>query len=287
MEPQQQISERQISEEIDVVGLLAKGVMAIRNNFKTLLLAFLIGAAGGLIFYKVYPKRYSSRMVIQSDILTEAFVASIAKNLGQLLIEGNSREVSKKLGITPTEASNIFSIDIENINSKKEKPEELPNAFLVTVEVFDNAVLPKLQKSIISFLSNNEYVKVREKQHRDYYKGMIAKVDKEMNSLDSMKRTLFTHKAKSFDVLLMDPTNIYRMAVELSKEKIGYQNKLELVNSVQLVEGFTTYDKTFFPKLSFSLVGGTLLSTILVSIVLACKALLTMVDLSKKKIEQS
>ncbi|PGH41926.1 MAG: hypothetical protein CRN43_00320, partial [Candidatus Nephrothrix sp. EaCA] len=145
-----------------------------------------------------------------------------------MLNEKNTLEVSKKLGLTEKEASLIYSIDIASINEKKDKLEgkELANAFLVTAQVFDNTVLTKLQVGILSFLSSNEYVKIREKQHRDYFKGMIAKVDMELLSLDSMKQNLFSRKAKSFDVLLMDPTNIYRMAVELNKEKIGYQNGL-------------------------------------------------------------
>jgi len=275
-------------EETDIIELLAKGVLAIRNNFKPLLTAFLIGTALGVAFYLVVPKRYSSRMIIQSSILTEAYSASLTKDLGQLLNEKNTLEVSKKLGLTEKEASLIYSIDIASINEKKDKLEgkELANAFLVTAQVFDNTVLTKLQVGILSFLSSNEYVKIREKQHRDYFKGMIAKVDMELLSLDSMKQNLFSRKAKSFDVLLMDPTNIYRMAVELNKEKIGYQNGLELVNSVQLVEGFTAYNKASFPKLSFSLTGGALLGVIIISIVLGYKALLSVVEFSKRKLEQ-
>lgn len=286
---QQQTSERQASEEIDVVRLLARGVIAIRNNFKPLLLAFLVGTAAGTIFYMTYPKRYSSRMIIQSDILTEAYAASIINDLEQSLNERNSREISKKLGMTQDEASQVFSIDIESIKDTKvnEKKEELSNAFQVTVQVFDNAILPKLQAGIISFLSSYDYVKIRENQRRNYYKGMIAKVDKELCALDSMRQALFAHKDKSLGVMLIDPSNIYKMAVALNKEKIGYQNRLELVSSVQLVGGFTVYDTPSFPNMPLSLAGGASLGIIIVSIVLGYKALLVVVGLSQKKLEQS
>lgn len=286
---QQQTSERQASEEIDVVRLLARGVIAIRNNFKVLLLAFLVGTAAGTIFYMTYPKRYSSRMIIQSDILTEAYAASIINDLEQSLNERNSREISKKLGMTQDEASQVFSIDIESIKDTKvnEKKEELSNAFQVTVQISDNAILPKLQSGILSFLSSYDYVKIRENQRRNYYKGMIAKVDKELCALDSMRRALFAHKSKSFGVMLIDPSNIYKMAVALNKEKIGYQNRLELVSSVQLVGGFTVYDTPSFPNMPLSLAGGASLGIIIVSIVLGYKALLVVVGLSQKKLEQS
>src|SRR6218665_678558 len=264
-------------EETDIIELLAGGVSAISNNFKPLLLALLIGTAVGGIFYMVVPKRYSSRMIIQYSVLTEPYAMNIAKDLTQLINEGNSLEASKKLGVTKEEASLIYSIDIENIKDTEEKDKldekELANAFLVTVQVSDNVILPALQNGLLSLLSNSDYVKVREKLRRDYYIGMIAKVDRELNSLDSMKQSLFERKAKAFDVLLMDPTNIYKMAVELNKEKIGYQNGLALANSVHLVAGFTAYHNPSFPKLSFSLTGGALLGLFTVSIILVCQAL--------------
>jgi len=278
-------------EETDIIELLAGGVSAISNNFKPLLLALLIGTAVGGIFYMVVPKRYSSRMIIQYSVLTEPYAMNIAKDLTQLINEGNSLEASKKLGVTKEEASLIYSIDIENIKDTEEKDKldekELANAFLVTVQVSDNVILPALQNGLLSLLSNSDYVKVREKLRRDYYIGMIAKVDRELNSLDSMKQSLFERKAKAFDVLLMDPTNIYKMAVELNKEKIGYQNKLELANTVHLVTGFTVYNMPSFPNMSFSLAGGAFLGVIVISVILGGMALMGALDeFSRKKLEQ-
>jgi len=288
-------TERVSPNEIDAVALLAKCARAIRKNFKTLLLAFLTGAIIGTVFYMTAPKRYSSRMIIQSGVLAESYAARIAKDLTQLISEGNSLEASKKLGLTQAEASLIYSIDIENIKDTESKDKdkdkleekEFTNAFLVTAQVFDNAVLPQLQNGVLSLLSNNNYVKVREKLRRDYYIGMIAKVDRELNSLDSMKQSLFERKAKAFDVLLMDPTNIYKMAVELNKEKIGYQNKLELANTVHLVTGFTVYNMPSFPNMSFSLAGGAFLGVIVILVILGGMALMGALDeFSRKKLEQ-
>ncbi|PGH41928.1 MAG: hypothetical protein CRN43_00330, partial [Candidatus Nephrothrix sp. EaCA] len=87
-------------EETDIIELLARGVSAISNNFKPLLWALLIGTAVGGIFYMVVPKRYSSRMIIQYSVLTEPYAMNIAKDLTQLINEGNSLEASKKLGVT-------------------------------------------------------------------------------------------------------------------------------------------------------------------------------------------
>lgn len=275
------------SDEIDVLGLLAKCVVSIRNNFKVLLLAFLLGTLAGTVFYMTFPKRYSSRLIIQSDILTEAFASSLFDDLDNLLQESNSQEASKKLGLTKDEASKIFSIEIESIKKeRKEKSGELANAFTVKVQVFDNSILPKLQQGIISFLSNSEYVKIREEQRRSYYEGMIAKVDKELRSLDSMKQILFSRSTKTFGVMLIDPANIHRMALALNKEKFGFQNKLGLVNSVQVVNGFTAYANPSFPDLSYSLAGGASLGIIIITLIMGYKTLIRIVALSKEKVKK-
>ena len=287
------IIQKQTSEDIDVIALLAKCAMAVNESiikhYKMLLKGLLMGVAAGAVFYFVCPKRYSSRLIIQSGILTESYAANIAQNLKELLKEENYLEVARKLGMTKDEASRIFSIEIQTIEGKKGTPKdgELVNAFLVTVQIFNNAVLPKLQRGILSLLSNNEYVKIREQQRRRYCEGMIAEMDKELASINSMKQMLFARKSKSFDAFLMDPTSIYKVSVELSKEKIGYQNQLELADSVQLVEGFTTYKKPFSPRLIFSLLTGALFGLGAVLIIFACKALSALFEFSEKKLAQA
>jgi len=61
---------------------------------------------------------------------------------------------------------------------------------------------------------------------------------------------------RSAEMMLVDPTNIYSKIIELSKEQINYRNALELSDSIQLVEGFTVFEKPAQPKLSIMLLIG-------------------------------
>lgn len=122
-------------------------------------------------------------------------------------------------------------------------------------------MLPKLQNGIIDLLRNNEFVRIRVKQREFFYKTLLEKLDDEIRSLDSLKKRVFEGKpiyGKGPEMLLVDPTNIYSKIIELNRQRVEYVNALELSNSIQLVEGFTSFKKPKSPRGSVALLLGLL-----------------------------
>ncbi len=276
------------SDEIDLIELLAKVTLGIKNNFRSLVLAFVIGSLLGLAFYQFVPKVYESNMIIQSDILTESYGERIAESMDLLIREQNFEILGSRMGISLEKAASIKKIKIESVKQKQTNTTEKENnTFIITVRTTDNNLLPDLQNGLINYLRNNEFVKVRVRQRQDYYKAMIEKVGQEISSLDSLKKRLFTGKpiySNSAEMMLVDPTNIYSKIIELNKEQINYKNGLELVNSIQLVEGFTIYKKPVSPKLSISLTAGASIGVFFVLTLIAIKGLRKIVELSEEKL---
>lgn len=276
------------SDEIDLIELLAKVTLGIKNNFRSLVLAFVIGSLLGLAFYQFVPKVYESNMIIQSDILTESYGERIAESMDLLIREQNFEILGSRMGISLEKAASINKIKIESVKQKQTNTTEKENnTFFITVRTTDNTLLPDLQNGLINYLRNNEFVKVRVRQRQDYYKAMIEKVGQEISSLDSLKKRLFTGKpiySNSAEMMLVDPTNIYSKIIELNKEQINYKNGLELVNSIQLVEGFTIYKKPVSPKLSISLAAGASIGVFFVLTLIAIKGLRKIVELSEEKL---
>jgi uncharacterized protein involved in exopolysaccharide biosynthesis len=273
------------SDEIDLIELLAKVTLGIKNNFRSLVLAFVIGSLLGLAFYQFVPKVYESNMIIQSDILTESYGERIAESMDLLIREQNFEILGSRMGISLEKAASINKIKIESVKTNTTEKEN--NTFIITVRTTDNTLLPDLQNGLINYLRNNEFVKVRVRQRQDYYKAMIEKVGQEISSLDSLKKRLFTGKpiySNSAEMMLVDPTNIYSKIIELNKEQINYKNGLELVNSIQLVEGFTIYKKPVSPKLSISLAAGASIGVFFVLTLIAIKGLRKIVELSEEKL---
>lgn len=275
------------SDEIDLLELLAKIVITIKSNILSIIIAFVIGSILGLGYYHLVPKVYESKMILLSDILTSSYSERITESLDYLIKEENDEVLSTRLGISEREASSITKIEIESVKQETKEIESESSTFIITVRTEDKTILPNLQEGLINHLRNNEYVKVRVRQRQDFYKAMIEKVGIEINSLDSLKRRLFSGQpiySKSSEMMLVDPTNIYSKIIDLNKEQIGYKNSLELVNSIQLVEGFTVYNKPVSPKLSISLVAGASFGLFMVALLIGFKSLRKIVRLSEEKL---
>ncbi|MCX8491926.1 MAG: hypothetical protein ORN54_12760 [Cyclobacteriaceae bacterium] len=279
------------SDEIDLLELLAKVTLGIKNNIRSFVFAFVVGAGLGLAYYLYQPAVYEGKMIIQSDILTESHVERIAETMRLLIREENWEVLGSRMEISPEKAISLKKIEIEGVDDKPIITEEKDNnIFIITVQTKENSSLPELQTGIISYLKNNEFVKVRVKQKKEFYNAMIEKLGQEISSLDSLKGRLFSGKPiypKSAELLLFDPINIYSEIIKLNEDQINYRNRLELFNSIQLVEGFTVYDKPVSPKLSVNLIGGSSFGVFFVLMLIGFKALRKIVTLSEEKLAKN
>jgi accessory gene regulator protein AgrB len=279
------------SDEIDLLELLARIVISIKSNFKLIVAAFIIGSLLGLAYYQFVPKSYESRMLISSQILTESYSKTIAEDLNKLIKERNTESLASKLNLTPTEALALGKLEVKNAIDKADgRKEEEKNYLTITCQTNDNTVWPNLQKGLISFFESNDYVSKRVEQRKKYFSEVIEKIDKELIDLNELKSRIangqITQSSKD-NLILFDPTTVNTKILDLNKEKISLQNELEIVNSIQLVEGFTIFEKPVSPKLSISLSAGASLGLFFVALILGFKSLRKIVSLSEEKLAKS
>jgi hypothetical protein len=276
------------NDEIDLVELLAKLVQAIRKNILSFIIAFIVGTLLGLAYYQISPSIYEGKMILLSDILTESYSERITESLDILIKEQNTEAIANRLSISTEEAKKVAKIEIESLkDSKKADDKSESSIFIVTVRTKDQLLLPKLQEGIMNHLQNNEFVKIRVNQRKTYLQTMITKVGEEISSLDSLKRKLFLGQpiySKSAEMMLIDPTSIYSKIIDLNKEQVNLKNALELVNSIQLVEGFTIYKKPVSPKLGVSLIAGSSLGLFFVVLLIVVKALRGIIRITEEKL---
>ncbi len=279
------------SDEIDLLELLARIVISIKSNFKLIVGAFLVGSLLGLAYYQFVPKSYESRMLISSEILTESYSKTIAEDLNKLIRERNAESLSSKLKITPKEALALGKLEVKNAIEKSDgRKEEEKNYLTISCQTSDNSIWPSLQNGLINFLENNDYVKVRVEQKKKYFTQVIEKIDKELVDLNDLKSRIangqVTQSSKD-NLILFDPTTVNTKILDLSKEKINLQNQLEIVNSIQVVEGFTVFEKPVSPKLSISLSAGASFGLFIVALIIGFKSLRKIVSLSEEKLAKS
>jgi hypothetical protein len=276
--------------EIDLIELFAKIIRAIRDNTVAFIVAFVLGTALGLAYYQYSPNVYESKMILLSDILTSSYSERLTETLNGLIREKNHKLLSDRLGLSLTDAASISKIEIESIRQEAKKDEKNESAtFIVTASVLNKDIFPKLQEGMINYLSNNEFVKIRVLQRQNYYRTMIEKVQNEISSLDSLKRRLFLGQpvySKTAEMLLVDPTSIYSKVIELNKELVTDKNALEIINSIQLVEGFTVLQKPASPRLSYSLAAGVSMGVFFVCIMIVFKSVRKLLRFSESQLEK-
>jgi hypothetical protein len=279
------------SDEIDLVELLAKTVISIKRNLKPILLGITAGIIGGLGYFLLAPKDYESQMLISSDILTESYSKILVSDLNKLIVEKNPAAISSKLQLSENQSSSLVEIEIKSSIEKSEFIKEQEKNYLTIIcQSEDNTLWPNLQKGLINFFESNDFVKTRVEHRRKYITQIVEKIDKELIDLNELKARItngqMTQSSKD-NLVLFDPTTVNSKILELNKEKINLQNSLETVNSIQLVEGFTVFEKPANPRLYISLATGAGLGLVIVTLLLAFKSLGKIVSLSEEKLANS
>ncbi len=250
------------TQEIDLLELSAKIGTAIKNNFLALITALIVGSGLGFAYFQFQSKVYESELIITSSILTESYSKSVFANLQKLIKENNIPTLSSLLHLSPNKASAINSIELKGTIEKGDGLQETDKTHInITVKSVDNTIWPSLQIGITTFIENNDFVKIRVAQQKKYFTSLISKLDHELNDLEILKSKIMDGKLSHSEdgMLILDPTTINYKIIDLNKEKLTSQNSLELVNSVQILQGFTTFEKSVSPKLSISVLVGALL----------------------------
>ena len=266
------------SNEIDLLHLLIKILKAIRSNLWLIIIFFVIGCLLGFVYSKTARKVYESEMIISSTILTDAYSKVIFENVNKYLGENSYGMLSKQFSIPEEVLRNVGSLRIKNLSQTNENKER--DRFMITADVFDTNILPQLQQGVVNFLHDNEFAKVREEQQKKLFTQMVASVDQEIKELNDLKTKIsngqFFQSAKGN--VMFDPTTVNSKIVELTEKKLDYENKLQLVNSVQVIDEFTVFRGHSEPRLSISVTIGAMIGLVVAFLVIAAKALIIMMN---------
>lgn len=280
------MQEVQKRDEVDLMELFLKFIITVRQNFWLIVSFFVLGSVLGFIYYASAQKVYKSTLVISSDILTNSYSEALIENINKYRKERNFEAITKSLRVSENVATNLRYLEVD----KLEAPSELKEAerFVITADVLDVKILPELQQGLVYYLANNDYVKVRVELRKKYHDGMIARVDQEIKDMEAFKERImngtFFESVKG-DVMF-DPTSVNSKILELTKEKLTLETERELINSVQVIEGFSQFGEPSSPKLAVALASGSTIGLIFVGILLGIKSirkLLSMADAANVK----
>ena len=261
---------KELSTENDVVILFLK---ILKNNLILLITLAIVGLLLAIAFYFTKKPSYESSMIVQSEILTEAYSNTLTETLERLIQEGSYLLLSEKLDLSIKQAEQLIGIQVESITEDRGEDITKNRIFKIYVSTFDNSVLRDLEKGIINYLETNKFVSKRTELKRKRLRSLIKKIDDEISEIDSLKKIIslgsLINQNGSGDIFMLDPSGIYNVGISIYKDGLIYQESLELINSIELIEGFVAFKKPISPKLSVTIIFG-LLGGLFIAIVIVC-----------------
>ena len=277
------MSTEQRNDEIDLIEVFQKignGIVNIFNWFVNLLyqillffirrailigVIVLIGLAIGFLRFKSTPRYYSSSLEAYSNAMSSLDMISYVNNINELFAEGNIDGLVEKLSVDSVTLSDVKNVkaykvidlnkdgitDLVDYDEKYQTSDTTisRNRFVVKVEVFDQMVFPVIQESILKYIEDNKYIHdlntIRKKQLIE----LIAKLDSEISTLDSLKKTEYFKKSddqlktQAGQLLVMNEktTQLYHpQIISLYKEKQGLEQQLELrTDPITIIQDFS------------------------------------------------
>lgn len=261
-------------------------IASLRNLFFENRLFFAGVITIGLILGGIYSellkkKYYRSTMVLSCDYLNTQILQNTIDKLNQLAAEQGREGLAELLAIDVSIAKNIQRFEFkpfvseddvveievlrEQLNNvaaeKKDIVEKVisklqiqnKNAYQISVQVYDPATVKPLEKALVNFFNNNEYIKRRIQINRDNLLSRKAKLVAESKKLDSLKAVLFqnyqnlgktsrgTGNVYLGDEKLADPLAVFKEDLELHEELMNIDRQLYVRPDFEVVDGFTTF----------------------------------------------
>jgi hypothetical protein len=257
MQPNRPVVDTTSTEDIDLLLLLERSLAFFKKYRMLFIIAFAIGTAWGIYKYLMLPNVYSSRLIAHSSVLTNQEEIQIIANWNNLIKKNEYAEVAADFNCSESilhKVKNIEGTEIQKVFSPTN-----PNGFYIDVSITDNSILGALQKAIVYGFENGDYVKERLTFKRDRLKEMIDKTTIEILKLDSNKsavENIIMGKERPSSSLVVDGSSINRQLIDMNEKLLYWQEELNFTNGIQVLQGFSRFDKPTGPKLLVLLVLG-------------------------------
>lgn len=245
------------NDEIDLTELMVKMRNVLVRNTILIVILILSGLSLGLAYYLLKPPVYQSEIVLRAGVLDGPMLNTLNGSLTRLIDEGNFDALSSKLKISSEVAKNVKKIVISAVGEEGE-------FYRISASSLSPENWQDLQQGLLDYLRNNAYVNRRVALQEQRYKNLIAKLDAEIQQLDSLNlMSNGGEKVGKGNFIIMNPSDVYSTLITLYKERQEYKEELEYNTAVEVFEEFEAYEQPVSPKLLFSMGIGALIGLVL------------------------
>ncbi|PRY12317.1 hypothetical protein CLV24_10860 [Pontibacter ummariensis] len=269
-------SQRRYSDEVDIreifdsigrsikslVGLIEYCFKVALRRFKLIAFFVLLGLGLGYGAYKVTKAYYASTMTLVLADIRNDFVEDQLSKLTVAVEEDNFLAVSDMLDVSEDAARQIKKMEFSNLDAEIVEEDSVltGSPFRIELSLYDNSLFDTMEPALANYLENNRYFSKLKRIKQREMEGMIAKLESEIESIDSIKTTVSSPRGPVNGFVYgqpVDPTNLYRESVAMYRQKAELEAELDQLDNIQVVNGFAPRLKPTGPNLlKYLAVGG-------------------------------
>lgn len=251
----------QSSEEIDLlyffrpIGNLFRKLWAFMinaiellayNRFLFVAILILGSIAGYALRYFIKPS-YRTEAIFVSEMMPARYCTSLLNNLNEMRRPGNIPELAKTLQIGLDAAWQIQGIEASASPKDTfsiEKKDSSMSLFRVTLTLSDVSNIGELEKGLIHYLENNEYVRRRKDARMKNILQQISILDVKLKSLDSLRMIVNSSvvpRSQGQGIILGEPINpvsVYQAEMSYTRDRLNLEEKLATIDHIELLQPF-------------------------------------------------
>ena len=261
-----------MTEELNIKELFTNFVNFISRNNRLISFIVLIGIITVVVFQKFKTPYFETKAICMSGIseyerveYEEYWLQRTAIDLiNYLEINIENKDylaLSDLLGVDLVVAKNIKKIEAEQLYQKDMNEEFFTlNKFEIMLTVFDNKIIEDVQKGLIYYFSNNEYVSDYARKFNESSDQIIIDINREMKLLERIR---IEGAKNSLDVSSslkvingQEKSGVSNQIILLSKFREEIKTKKELLHPLSFVQNFAKVNKKEDDILVWGLLSG-------------------------------
>ena len=260
-----------MNEEINIRQIFSEFVRFNKRNKSMIFIFILFGIISVILFQNLKPAYYETKAICMSGVseyerleqLEELSQRTAVDLINYLQINVSNKDfgqLSELLDISKEMTEKIKSIEAEQLYQQdmNEKYYAL-NKFEIKLSVFDNTVIDDVQKGLINYFNNNNFIKQYHKMYVDGNKRLIKEIDKEIKVLSEMRILGAKNNLDLSSVNIIsgkEDKTISNQIISLAQLKEDVITNISLLKPLFFVQDFAKTNKTERDILLWSILGG-------------------------------
>ena len=260
-----------MNEEINIRQIFSEFVHFNKRNKSLIFVFILFGIISVILFQNLKPAYYETKAICMSGIseyerleqleeLSQRTAVDLINYLQINIANKDYGQLSELLGISKEMTGKIKNIEAEQLYQQdmNEKYYAL-NKFEISLSVFDNTIIDDVQKGLINYFNNNNFIKQYHKMYIDANNRLINEIDKEINVLSEMRIQGAKNSVDLSSVNIIsgkEDKTISNQIMSLVQLKEDATTNISLLKPLFFVQDFAKTNKTERDIMLWSLLAG-------------------------------